>query len=192
MFGDDLGWREMRGDYSVIRSHIERVVPGFHAYEERVKQPGGFMLPRPPHDSRTFPTATGKARLTVNEPTAAQAPEGCLLLQTVRSHDQFNTTVYGYDDRYRGIHGGRRVVLVNPEDLSVRGLHDGDMVDLISVWKDEERRAPGFRVVAYPTAVGCAATYFPEANILVPLDSTADVSNTPASKSVPIRLELTG
>ena len=192
MFGDDLGWREMREDYSVIRSHIERVVPGFHAYEERVKQPGGFMLPRPPHDSRTFPTATGKARLTVNEPTAAQAPEGCLLLQTVRSHDQFNTTVYGYDDRYRGIHGGRRVVLVNPEDLSVRGLHDGDMVDLISVWKDEERRAPGFRVVAYPTAVGCAATYFPEANILVPLDSTADVSNTPASKSVPIRLELTG
>ncbi|MGH3417336.1 MAG: molybdopterin dinucleotide binding domain-containing protein, partial [Actinocrinis sp.] len=189
MFGEDLGWRAMREDYSVIRKHIEHVVPGFHAFEERAQSPGGFMLPRPPHDARVFPTKTGKARLTVNEPTAAQVPEGCLLLQTVRSHDQFNTTVYGYDDRYRGIRGGRRVVFVNPADLSARGLHDGDTVDLVGVWKDEERRAPGFRVVAYPTTEGCAATYFPEANVLVPLDSTAEISNTPASKSVVIRLE---
>ncbi|MGH6655120.1 MAG: FdhF/YdeP family oxidoreductase [Actinocrinis sp.] len=189
MFGEDLGWRAMREDYSVIRKHIEHVVPGFHAFEERAQSPGGFMLPRPPHDARVFPTKTGKARLTVNEPTAAQVPEGCLLLQTVRSHDQFNTTVYGYDDRYRGIRGGRRVVFVNPADLSARGLHDGDTVDLVGVWKDEERRALGFRVVAYPTTEGCAATYFPEANVLVPLDSTAEISNTPASKSVVIRLE---
>ncbi|HLK43227.1 MAG TPA: molybdopterin dinucleotide binding domain-containing protein, partial [Thermoleophilia bacterium] len=190
LFGDDLGWREMREDYSVIRSHIEHVVPGFHAYTERAKQPGGFMLPRPPHDSRTFPTATGKARFTVNEPDAPEVPEGCLLLQTVRSHDQFNTTVYGYDDRYRGVKGGRRVVFVNPADLSALGVRDGDKVDLVGVWKDGgERRARGFRAVSYPTAKGCAATYFPEANVLVPLDSTAEVSNTPASKSVIVRLE---
>ncbi|HEY3871488.1 MAG TPA: FdhF/YdeP family oxidoreductase [Actinocrinis sp.] len=189
MFGEDLGWPKMRHDYSVIRSHIEHVVPGFHAYEERVAQPGGFMLPRPPRDSRVFPTATGKARLTVNVPTAPEVPEDCLLLQTVRSHDQFNTTVYGYDDRYRGIRGGRRVVFVNPADLSARGLRDGDMVDLVGVWKDEERRARGYRAVAYPTAEGCAATYFPEANVLVPLDSTAEDSNTPVSKSIVVRLE---
>lgn len=173
----------------VIRRHIEGVVPGFHAYEQRVDTPGGFMLPRAPHDSRTFPTATGKARFTVNPPSAAQVPEGHLLLQTVRSHDQFNTTVYGLNDRYRGIEGGRRVVFVNGADLKDRDLRDGDLVDLVSVWSDGERRAEGFRAVEYPTPPGCAAAYFPEANVLVPLDSTAEVSNTPASKSVVIRLE---
>ncbi|MGH3263788.1 MAG: molybdopterin dinucleotide binding domain-containing protein, partial [Trebonia sp.] len=189
LFGDDIGWREMASDYGIIRKHIEQVVPGFHSYEERVAQPGGFMLPRGPHDSRTFPTATGKARFTVNPPDTVQVPEGHLLLQTVRSHDQFNTTVYGLDDRYRGIKGGRRVVFVNVDDLRDRGLRDGDLVDLVSVWKDEERRAKSFRAVEYATPRGCAAAYFPEANVLVPLDSTADVSNTPASKSVVIRLE---
>ena len=189
MFGDELGWRAMRDDYSVIRGHIERVIPGFHSFNDRVQQPGGFLLPRPPHDSREFPTVTGKARFTVNEATATEVPDGCLLLQTVRAHDQFNTTVYGYDDRYRGIHGGRRVVFVNPADLRSRGLRDGDKVDLVSVWKDGERRAVGFRAVSYPTTKGCAATYFPEANVLVPLDSVAETSNTPASKSVPVRLE---
>jgi anaerobic selenocysteine-containing dehydrogenase len=107
----------------------------------------------------------------------------------VRSHDEFSTTVYGYDDRYRGIHGGRRVVFVNPADLGSRGLHDGDKVDLISVWQDGERRADGFRAVAYPTTKGCVAAYFPEANVLVPPDSVAETGNTPASKSVPVRLE---
>jgi molybdopterin-dependent oxidoreductase alpha subunit len=189
LFGDEMGWREMGGDYRIIRKHIEHVVPGFHAYEERVARPGGFMLPRGPHDSRTFPTATGKARFTVNLPTATEVPEGHLLLQTVRSHDQFNTTVYGLDDRYRGIRGGRRVVFINRDDLRDRGLRDGDLVDLVSVWSDGERRAPSFRAVEYPTPRGCAATYFPEGNVLVPLDSTAEISNTPASKSIVIRLE---
>ncbi len=189
LFGEDIGWGAMGDDYRVIRRHIEHVVPGFHSYEERVDTPGGFMLPRGPHDSRTFPTATGRARFTVNPPSAAQVPEGHLLLQTVRSHDQFNTTVYGLDDRYRGIEGGRRVVFVNGGDLKARGLRDGDLVDLVSVWSDGERRAEGFRAVEYPTPAGCAAAYFPEANVLVPLDSTAEVSNTPASKSVVIRLE---
>ena len=189
LFGDDIGWREMGQDYRVIRQHIERVVPGFDGYEERVGQPGGFMLPRGPHDSRTFPTATGKARFTVNPPDVIDVPEGHLLLQTVRSHDQFNTTVYGLDDRYRGIRGGRRVVFVNADDLRQQGLRDGDIVDVVSVWSDGERRARSFRAVGYPTPRGCAAAYFPEANVLVPLDSTAEVSNTPTSKSVVIRLE---
>jgi molybdopterin-dependent oxidoreductase alpha subunit len=189
LFGEDVGWGAMRDDYRTIREHIEHVVPGFHAFEERVAHPGGFILPSGPRDSRTFPTATGKARFTVNPPDTVTVPDGHLLLQTVRSHDQFNTTVYGLDDRYRGIKGGRRVVFVNADDLRQFGLADGDIVDLISVWRDEERRAKAFRVVAYDTPPGCAAAYFPEANVLVPLDSTAETSNTPTSKSIVIRLE---
>ena len=189
LFGDDLGWTSMGDDYRVIRRHIEHVVPGFHAFEDRVEQPGGFVLPNGPRDSRSFPTAVGKARFTVNEPSAVDVPAGHLLLQTVRSHDQFNTTVYGLDDRYRGIKGGRQIVFVNVDDLRALGLRDGQVVDLVSVWADGERRAPGFRIVEYATPVGCAAAYFPEANVLVPLDSTAEGSNTPASKSTVIRLE---
>ena len=189
LFGEDVGWRAMASDYRVIRRHIEKVVPGFTDFEERLANPGGFVLPRGPRDSRTFDTATGKARFTRNALDAIRVPEGHLILQTVRSHDQFNTTVYGLDDRYRGIEGGRRVVFVNEADLAERGLADADMVDLVSVWDDGERRAPSFRAVAYPTPRGCAAAYFPEANVLVPLDSTAITSNTPTSKSIVIRLE---
>jgi len=189
LFGEDIGWSEMASDYRVIRAHIERVIDGFANYEERVSEPGGFTLPRGPRDSRTFATASGKARFTVNEPDAIIVPDGHLILQTMRSHDQFNTTVYGLDDRYRGIKGGRRVVFVNVEDLGERGLKDGDSVDLVSVWPDGERYAKGFRAVAYETPRGCAAAYFPEANVLVPLDSTALGSNTPTSKSIIIRIE---
>ena len=189
LFGEDVGWPAMAGDYRLIRRHIENVVPGFTDFEERVASPGGFVLPRPPRDSRTFDTASGKARFTRNAFETIQVPEGHLILQTVRSHDQFNTTVYGLDDRYRGIEGGRRVVFVNEADLAERGLADADMVDLVSVWDDGERRARSFRAVAYPTPRGCAAAYFPEANVLVPLDSTAVTSNTPTSKSIVIRLE---
>jgi molybdopterin-dependent oxidoreductase alpha subunit len=189
LFGEDVGWRAMASDYRVIRRHIENVVAGFTNFEERLTSPGGFVLPRGPRDSRTFDTATGKARFTRNALDAIQVPEGHLILQTVRSHDQFNTTIYGLNDRYRGIEGGRRVVFVNEADLAERGLSDADMVDLISVWSDGERRASGFRTVAYPTPRGCAAAYFPEANVLVPLDSTALTSNTPTSKSIVIRLE---
>jgi molybdopterin-dependent oxidoreductase alpha subunit len=189
LFGDDLGWRAMGADYAVIREHIAHVVDGCADYNARVAEPGGFTLPRPPHDSLTFRTATGKANFTVNNVTAVDIPAGHLLLQTVRSHDQFNTTVYGLDDRYRGVHGGRRVVFVCAADLTALGFADGDIVDLVSVWSDGERRAPAFRIIEYPTPAGCAAAYFPEANVLVPLDSTADTSNTPTSKSVVIRLE---
>jgi len=189
LFGDDMGWTEMRDDYRVIRRHIAAVVEGFDDFETRVAHAGGFTLPRGPRDARVFATATGKARFSVNPPEAPDVAPGYLLLQTMRSHDQFNTTVYGLDDRYRGITGGRRVVFVNADDLAERGLVDGDVVDLVSVFRGEERRLAALRCVAYPTPRGCAATYFPEANVLVPLESTALVSNTPTSKSLVVRLE---
>ncbi|WP_221177342.1 FdhF/YdeP family oxidoreductase [Nocardioides marmoriginsengisoli] len=185
----EVDWAALRGDYDRIRDHIARVVPGFEDFNTRVQAPGGFALPHPPRDERVFPTATGKARFTVNELSGIEVPAGHLILQTLRSHDQFNTTIYGLDDRYRGIKAGRRVVFVNPDDLAELGFADGDHVDLISVWSDGERRAERFRVVAYETARGCAAAYFPETNVLVPLDAVAKVSNTPASKSVVVRLE---
>ncbi|WP_433336976.1 FdhF/YdeP family oxidoreductase [Spirillospora sp. CA-294931] len=189
--GDAIDWAAMARDHDVIRDHVSRVVPGFENYNARVREPGGFTLPHAPRDGRRFPTASGKANFSVNELEVLRVPEGRLLLQTVRSHDQYNTTIYGLDDRYRGIKAGRRVVFVNPGDLAALGLADGTLVDLVSEWSDgRERRAPGFRVVAYPTAAGCAAAYFPETNVLVPLDSTAEISNTPTSKSIVVRLEV--
>ncbi|MEV4330586.1 FdhF/YdeP family oxidoreductase [Streptomyces sp. NPDC049597] len=183
-------WEEFEKDYGTIRDRIARVVPGFEDFNEKIARPGGFTLPHGPRDERRFPTATGKANFTAAPVEYPEVPEGRLLLQTLRSHDQYNTTIYGLDDRYRGIKGGRRVVLVHPEDARERGLADGSYADLVGEWKDGvERRARGFRVVHYPTARGCAAAYYPETNVLVPLDSTADTSNTPASKSVIVRLE---
>ncbi|MFF8648954.1 FdhF/YdeP family oxidoreductase [Streptomyces griseoluteus] len=183
-------WAEFERDYAAIRDRIARVVPGFEDFNARVARPGGFTLPHAPRDERRFPTATGKANFTAAPVEHPDVPEGRLLLQTLRSHDQYNTTIYGLDDRYRGITDGRRVVLVHPEDARELGVGDGSYVDLVGEWSDGvERRAPGFRVVHYPTARGCAASYYPETNVLVPLDATADTSNTPASKSVVIRLE---
>ncbi|MFI1863363.1 FdhF/YdeP family oxidoreductase [Streptomyces jumonjinensis] len=183
-------WEEFEREYGTIRDRIARVVPGFEDFNARIARPGGFALPHAPRDERRFPTSTGKANFTAAPVEYPRVPEGRLLLQTLRSHDQYNTTVYGLDDRYRGIKGGRRVVLVNPLDAAELGLADGSYTDLVGEWKDGvERRAPGFRVVCYPTARGCAAAYYPETNVLVPLDSTADGSNTPASKSVVVRFE---
>jgi molybdopterin-dependent oxidoreductase alpha subunit len=185
-------WSAFEADYDRIRDSIARVIPGFDNFNVRVRVPGGFRLPHPPRDSRTFTTPSGRAEFTVNDLVVVRPGTGRLLLQTVRSHDQYNTTIYGRNDRLRGIHHERRVVFVNPTDVDSLGLADGDLVDLVSEWTDgSERRAPAFRVVAYPTAAGCAAAYFPETNVLVPLDSTADVSNTPTSKSIVVRLERT-
>nr|WP_152816968.1 FdhF/YdeP family oxidoreductase [Arthrobacter bussei] len=185
-----LDWRAAQADYSVIRKHISAVVPGFDDFEDRIDKPGGFVLPNGPRDSRTFTTATGKANFTANLLEYPKVPAGRLVLQTLRSHDQYNTTIYGKDDRYRGIHDGRRVVFLSPQDIAEAGLDDGDMVHLVSEWSDGvERRAEDFRVVAYSTPKGCAAAYYPETNVLVPLDSTADISGTPTSKSVIIRVE---
>lgn len=182
-------WATLRDDYTEIRRRIGRVVPGATDYATRVDEPGGFTLPHPPRDSRTFHTAPGKAVFSVSPLEVVNVPDGELLLQTLRSHDQFNTTIYGLDDRYRGIKGGRRVVFVHPDDIRDLELSDGSKVDLVSVWDDGvQRRADGFRVVAYDQPRGCAAAYYPETNPLVPLDHVALGSNTPASKSVVIRL----
>jgi formate dehydrogenase major subunit len=183
-----IDWTGFTADYSQIRDRIERVVPGFDAYNERIREPGGFRLPNGPRDARVFATPTGRARFTVNVLDVLDVPEGHLLLQTVRSHDQYNTTIYGLDDRYRGIKQGRRVVFVHTGDLASLGWRDGDLVDLVSDADGVERRARSFRVVAYPVAPGTCAAYFPEANVLVPLDSTAEVSNTPTSKSIVVRV----
>jgi anaerobic selenocysteine-containing dehydrogenase len=170
------------------------VVPGCADYNTRVRQPDGFQLPHPPRDSREFPTHTGKANFSLYPLEWVPVPPGRLVLQTLRSHDQYNTTIYGLDDRYRGVKGGRRVVFVNPADIAALGLADGARVDLISEFVDseghvQERRAEDFRVVGYSTPVGNAAAYYPETNPLVPLDHTAAKSNTPVSKAVVIRLE---
>ncbi|TCJ33816.1 FdhF/YdeP family oxidoreductase [Parafrankia sp. BMG5.11] len=186
-----VDWAALAEDYRRVRAHIANVVPGFADYEARLDEPGGFLLPHPPRDSRTFPTPSGRAAFTVNTCEIRPTPPGHLLLQTIRSHDQYNTTIYGLDDRYRGVRHGRRVVLVSPDDLAELGIADGARVDLVGVWTDGvQRRAPDFRVVSYPTARGCAAAYFPETNVLVPLDSTAKRSNTPTSKSILIRLDV--
>jgi len=187
-------WRALEHDYALIRKHIEHVVPGFDDFDARVDKGRTLMLPNGPRDSRTFATTTGKARFTVNELEYPKIPHGRVLLQTLRSHDQYNTTIYGKDDRYRGIYNGRRVVLLHPRDIFDQGLADGDYVDLVSEWVApdghvEERRAEAFRVVEYDTPYRNAAAYYPETNVLVPLDSTADVSNTPTSKAVVVRLE---
>jgi molybdopterin-dependent oxidoreductase alpha subunit len=188
--GSPVPWSVYEADYRAIREVIAAVVPGFADYEARATRPGGFTLPHPARDRRQFTTASGRARFTVNTPAPLRVPTGRLLLQTVRSHDQYNTTIYGLDDRYRGVHNGRRVVFVHPDDLAELGIRDGATVDIVSEWEDgAARRARSFRAVAYPTARGCAATYFPEANVLVPLDSTAEGSNTPASKAIVVRLE---
>ena len=185
-----VDWASFERDYDVIRDHISRVVPGFERFNERIREKDGFILPNGPRDSRTFPTETGKAVLTVNELEPVVCPPGRLLLQTLRSHDQFNTTIYSLNDRYRGIKQGRSVVFVNPDDLAELGLTHGQKVDIFSEWPGQpDRVLRDFRAVSYPTARGCAAAYFPEANVLVPLDSASKRSNTPVSKAVVVRLE---
>ncbi|GAA2314096.1 FdhF/YdeP family oxidoreductase [Streptomyces kunmingensis] len=182
-------WEEFESDYGHLRERISRVVPGFHNFNARVAKPGGFGLPNPVNDG-VFPTPSGKALFTCNDFEMLRAPTGHLLLQTLRSHDQWNTVPYTTNDRYRGIHGSRRIIMVNPADLRALGLRDGAQVDVVSVWRDgSERRADDFRLVSYSTPPGCAAAYYPEANVLVPLDSVADRSNTPTSKGIVVRLE---
>ncbi|GAA4535405.1 FdhF/YdeP family oxidoreductase [Pseudonocardia xishanensis] len=189
--GDRYGipWRDFAADYSRIRQSIGRVVPGCEAYDEKITRRGGFTLPHGPRDTRTFPTPQGKAVFTVSPLQVATVPEGRLVLQSLRSHDQFNTTIYGLDDRYRGIHSGRRIVFISPADLAELGFADGDHVDLVSEWEDGvERRAQDFRLVSYDTPKGCVAAYYPETNPLIPLDSQALESGTPTSKWVVVRL----
>jgi formate dehydrogenase major subunit len=190
--GDRYGlrWKAMRDDYRVIRRHIAKVVPGCEDYEVNVRKPGGMIMPHPPRDTRTFDTKSGKAEFVASPIEVVHVPDGHLLLQTLRSHDQYNTTIYGLSDRYRGIEGGRKVVFVHPDDIAAFGLKDGDLVDITTRWAGDDivRCVRGFRVVSYDTPRGSAAAYYTETNPLVPLDSTAIGSNTPPSKSVVVSL----
>ena len=176
-------WEELAGDYDAIRDAIERVIPIFERYNERVRVPGGFHLPNSARERR-FLTATGKARFTVHALPAATLEPGQLILTTVRAHDQFNTTVYAPNDRYRGVRHGRRVLFMHPDDMRERGLGAEAAVDITSHHGGTQRHARRFRVVPYDVPRGCAAAYFPDANVLVPHDHVAAGSNTPASKAI--------
>lgn len=184
-----INWRAMAEDYDVIRDHIARTIPGFTDFNVRIRSKAGFVLPNAPRDTRSFNTPTGRGSFTVRPMEYLAPPEGHLVLQTIRSHDQYNTTFYGLDDRYRGISGGRRVILIHPEDLDELCLQDREMVDVISTFRGRELRADKFRLVAFPTAKGCAAAYFPEANALVHKDNVARESNTPGYKAMFVRFE---
>ncbi|MBX3155241.1 MAG: FdhF/YdeP family oxidoreductase [Deltaproteobacteria bacterium] len=192
LHGARVPWAELAGDYGRVRDVISLVVPGFDDFNERVAAPDGFQLPNVARD-RSFASIGGRAKFTISTPPDLTLPPGHLRMMTIRTHDQYNTTIYGLDDRYRGIRGERRVVLVNAADLAELGLAERQVVDLVSIWPPdgrdgEERVAEAFIVLPYDLPRGNAATYFPEANPLVPLDSVADRSNTPTSKSVVIRI----
>ena len=186
-----IAWQDLAENYDKVRDMIEASIPGFEGYNERVRLDGGFYLPNPPRDSRTFPTESGYANFRVHDLSGASAGTGRYLMMTIRSHDQYNTTIYGLDDRYRGINKGRRVVLMNQSDMDDNDWSEGDLVDLTSHFEGTELHAREWYIVPYEIPKGNIATYFPEANVLVPLDSVAEGSNTPTSKSVVVTIRAT-
>ena len=179
---DDRDWMELVANYDNIRTLMSKALSGFENYNERVRNPEGFALPNPPRDSRTFSTPDEKAHFIAHDLPDVSIPSGKYVMMTIRSHDQYNTTIYDVHDRYRGVHGNRRVILMNANDMIKRGWKTRRIVDIISHFNGEERRSDGWQVIAYDIPEGNIATYFPEANVLVPLNSTAEKSNTPTSK----------
>lgn len=184
----NFDWERMISDYDNIRDSISRVVAGCDNYNQKIRQDGGFYMPNPPMEG-IFPTQSGKAKFKTNHLEKIELEKGQLLLTTIRSHDQFNTTIYTENDRYRGIKGSRRVILMNKGDIAERKLKQGEVVDITSYFTDKTRRAESFIVVEYPIPKDCAAAYFPEANALVPIGSVAEKSNCPTSKLVKITVE---
>ncbi|HSI12701.1 MAG TPA: FdhF/YdeP family oxidoreductase, partial [Chthoniobacter sp.] len=182
-----VDWEALVADYDRIREHIEHVIPGFENFNARIRR-DVFYLPNEARDKRKFNNGEGKAKFIVSEIERHDLAPGSFLMMTIRSHDQFNTTIYGLNDRYRGVYHGRRVVFMNPADVEEAGLQQGQFVDLTSHYQGEERTARHFMVAPFNIPRGCTATYFPEANVLVPINSTADRSNTPTSKSIIITI----
>ncbi|MCE7064333.1 FdhF/YdeP family oxidoreductase [Dyadobacter sp. CY326] len=182
-----INWDLYAADYNVIRADIERTIPGFENYNERVQVPGGFYLPNCNRDGN-FDTKTHKAHFNIGALHDPELAPDELMMMTIRSHDQFNTTIYGLNDRYRGIFNERRIIMMNESDMESRGLKSGDLVDLHNDFGGTERIAHKFMVVPYSIPQGCTATYFPETNVLVPINSVADKSNTPTSKLVKLRV----
>jgi molybdopterin-dependent oxidoreductase alpha subunit len=183
-----VDWKGLVANYDRIRDHIDHVIPGFENFNARIRK-DIFYLPNHARDKREFNTPTGKAQFIVSDLQPLKLGPGQYLMMTVRSHDQFNTTIYGLDDRYRGVYNGRRVVFMNEDDIKAAGLQPGQLVDLTSHFHGEERVARHFMVAPIQIARDCTATYFPEANVLVPINSTADRSNTPTSKSLIVSIK---
>ena len=179
---DTRDWMDLVNNYDNIRSLMSKALSGFEDYNDRVRNPHGFALPNPPRDTRSFSTPDKKAHFIAHDLPDVSVPDGKYVMMTIRSHDQYNTTIYDLHDRYRGIHGNRRVILMNATDMVERGWKTRRIVDIVSHFNGEERRSDGWQVIAYDIPKGNIATYFPEANVLVPLHSTADKSNTPTSK----------
>lgn len=186
-----VNWDRMTADYDHIREAIEKTIPGFEQYNSRVRQPGGFYLPNGARE-RDFRTETGKANFSINQNPDHVLAADEFLMMTIRSHDQYNTTIYGMHDRYRGIHHHRRVVLMNEKDMVAARLKNEDVVDLVSAYDGVERLASNFLAIAYPIPRQCVATYFPEANVLIPFNRSARKSNQPISKSVVIKIRRCG
>ncbi len=186
---DQIGWQEMAENYDVIRNHIEGSIAGFDDYNIQVRKSDGFYLPNGPREGN-FTTPSGKAHFTISPLEVDQVVPGRFIMMTIRSHDQYNTTIYGLDDRYRGITNERRIVLMNPKDMSDAGLSKMSEVDIVSHFNQTERIAERFLIIPFEIARGCVATYFPETNCLVPLEHTARKSNTPVSKWIEVELRL--
>jgi len=186
-----VSWSDLIADYDSIRNLIEKSVPGFEQFNERVRIPGGFRMPLPPTE-RKWPTPTGKAMFSVyggvKEDVDALSGERVLRLVTLRSHDQYNTTIYALDDRYRGVFGRRDILFMNEADLADRGLEHGDLVDIETIVSGRELRLEKITAIAYNIARGSVGAYYPEANVLVPLDYIDKESGTPSYKSVPVRV----
>ena len=185
---DVLQWDKFSRNYDSIRDLMAESLDGFEEYNRRVRQENGFLLPNPPRDSCDFDTETGKAMFTVHELPDVKVQKDHFVLMTIRSHDQYNTTIYGLHDRYRGAHGNRRIVFMNALDMSEHGLKTRDIVHITSHYNSELRTSNNWFVVPYEIPRGNLAAYFPEANELVPLDSTATISNTPTSKWIEVSL----
>lgn len=187
-----LNWLNLVEDYDAIRDLMEQSLHGFAGYNSRVRNANGFALPNPPRDSRSFPTDNKKAHFTTNELPDVLIDKNHYVMMTIRSHDQYNTTIYDLHDRYRGIHGNRRIVMMNAMDMAERGWKTRQVVNLTSHFRGETRVANDWQLVAYDIPRGNIATYFPEANSLVPLDSTAVDSNTPTSKWIVVSIDAPG
>ncbi len=180
-------WQDFEDNYDLIRDKIEAVIPGFENFNERIRK-NVFYLPNDARDHRKFNNGIGKAKFV-----AAPIPKHVIekdqyVMMSIRSHDQFNTHIYGLDDRYRGVYNGRRIIFMNPEDVQEAGLQQGQLVDLTSHFEGEKRYAKHFMVTPFEIPRGCTATYYPETNVLVPINSTAERANTPSSKFVVISM----
>ncbi len=183
-----IDWKGAVENYDRIREHIEAAIPGFDNYNARVRQPDGFYLPNGPRFGK-FTTDNGLAKFTANALPNVTVKKGNFIMMTIRSHDQYNTTIYGLDDRYRGIKNERRVVLMNADDMHALGLKEKELVNLVGEYNGVIRRAEKFHALSFSIPKGCTATYFPETNCLVPINSFADESKTPVSKFIEIRIE---